>query len=118
MSSRRIIGSAVRILSLTLPLLYPVLVEASDQNGKVNALEIRASDGLIFFVLDGNRSAKPSCATRDYWMIRDEKSNAGKQQFAALLSAKISGRAILIRGSGTCARWGDGEDIESVVVVD
>jgi hypothetical protein len=49
-------------------------------------------------------------------MIVDEHSDAGKSQMAILLSAYMSGKSVLIEGSGTCTRWSDGEDILAVLL--
>jgi hypothetical protein len=49
-------------------------------------------------------------------MIKDERSDAGKAQFAMLLSAQLSGNSVTVDGAGVCSRWGDGEDIEHVML--
>ena len=84
---------------------------ASEQAGRVTSVSVRASDGLILFYLDGTRTAKPACATLNYWMIKAENSEAGKRQFAALITARETGRQIKITGAGACTRWADGEDV-------
>jgi hypothetical protein len=91
---------------------------AGEQGGRITALVVRASDGLTFVHLDGAASGKPACATYDYWMIKADASLAGKQQYAALLGAKLSGKTVRIVGSNLCTRWGDGEDIDSLFVHD
>ena len=91
---------------------------AGTQSGFVARLEVRAVDGLIFFSLSGAKTGSPACATRRYWMIKDENSNAGKQQYSMLLTAYTSGKPVMVAGMGTCTRWGDGEDVGSVVFGD
>src|SRR5712672_1571144 len=88
---------------------------AGTQTGQVTTIRKRASDGLIYFYLSGVHSGAPSCAgSHDYWMIKDENSNTGKQQLAILLAARASGETITVDGSNTCTRWGDGEDVDLV----
>ena len=91
-------------------------VNASTQTGKVTKIYVRASDGLTYFVLDSAApSDKPACATKAYWMIKDENSEAGKKQYSMLLAARSSGKTVTVYGSDTCTRWGDGEDVNSIV---
>jgi hypothetical protein len=87
---------------------------AGQQTGLITQMHIRSSDGLVYFHLDGAPSGKPACAIYHYWIIKDENSNAGKQQIAALLMAKASGKAITVTGRNACTRWGDGEDVDDI----
>lgn len=91
--------------------------EASSFTGKVAEIHVRTSDGLQWVVMAGIPSGRPACAaTQRYYMIRDEHSDAGKAQFAMLLSAQLGGRTVTVEGAGACTRWGDGEDIEGVAI--
>lgn len=90
-------------------------VLAGTQTGHVVHIHVRASDGLVYVILDGALSNRPACATINYWMIKNENSTSGKQQLAQLLAAKASGQEITLVGSNTCTRWSDGEDIDDVV---
>jgi hypothetical protein len=92
-------------------LLLSFACEAGTQTGTVDQIFVRASDGLVYFFLSGAATGQPSCATRNYWIIKDENSNAGKQQLAELMEAKASGQTITVIGWNTCDRWGDGEDV-------
>ncbi len=95
------------------------LSHAGEQIGTIQYVRVRASDGLIYFALSGGaKSGSPPCATVDYWMIRDENSNAGKQQYAMLLAAQLAGRAVAIAGLSTCARWVNGEDVNEIRIVE
>lgn len=105
------------VLAVMLALMSP-LSQAGSQVGTVVFVNVRASDGLVHVVLSGAKNFSPACATRGYWMIRDENSNAGKQQYALLLAAKLSAKTVVIRGGNTCLRWGDGEDIDEVEIID
>lgn len=87
-------------------------VHAGSQTGKVTNLLVRASDGLVYFTIDGPAKVNsPTCARVNYWMIRDENSEVGKKQYAMLLAAQASGREIVVQGMNTCLRWNDGEDV-------
>lgn len=88
---------------------------AGSQTGRIVHLHVRASDGLVYVVLDGALSGRPACATIAYWMIKNETSSTGKQQLAQLLAAKASGQEITIVGTNTCSRWHDGEDIDEII---
>ena len=93
--------------------------EAGTVQGSIANVYQRASDGLIVVYINGTNAGRPTCASgTQYWMVRDENSNVGKGHFATLLAAKIAGKSVSIQGSGTCARWGDGEDIEYVSILD
>lgn len=93
---------------------------AGEQSGYVDTLYARASDGLHLVALkNGTEKANPPiCATKDYWLIKDEHSVAGKAQFSQLLAAKMSGKRVRIRGLDSCSRWGDGEDINTIIILD
>jgi hypothetical protein len=89
--------------------------QASEAGGRITYLLVRDADGVIYFEVDGPRSAKPACATNhNYFMIRDENSATGKRTYALLLSAFLSGRAVDVGGAGVCTRWPDGEDVSYV----
>lgn len=90
---------------------------ANSIEGKVKSLIVRASDSLHYVVIEGAAAGRAPCAVNtSYYMITDEHSDAGKAQLAILLSAYMSGKSVLIEGSGTCTRWTDGEDILVVLL--
>ncbi|OCH49257.1 hypothetical protein [Vibrio cyclitrophicus] len=95
-------------------------VNAGSQTGKISTLYARASDNLHLVSLTGGTAKidSPACATRDYWLIRDENSVAGKSQFSQLLAAKMAGKTVTISGLNSCIRWGDGEDINTIIIKD
>jgi hypothetical protein len=108
-----------KILLLSVCMLMTSLSYAGDQAGTIQYVRVRASDGLIYFALNGApRSGAPACATGGYWMIRDENSNAGKQQYAMLLAAQLSGRVVAVIGMNSCVRWVDGEDASEIRIVE
>jgi hypothetical protein len=92
------------------------MVFSSTQTGTVTDILVR-DDGLHLIYLSGDRSTEPTCVKAHgfrYWMIKDENNIYGKSQFSMLLSAYLSNKKVIIRGSHICSRWGDGEDIRSV----
>lgn len=102
---------------LSLAISLPAI--AGVQTGKVDTLIARASDNLHLVTLSGGeKTNSPECALRNYWMIKDESSSAGKSQFSQLLSAKLANKEVTILGLNTCTRWGDGEDINTIVIED
>lgn len=92
---------------------------AGNQSGTITFLEVRAQDGLIHFALSGTaKENSPACATRGYWIIRDENSGTGKMQYAMLLLAQAAGKKVFVNGLNTCTRCGDGEDVNSIGFVE
>lgn len=88
---------------------------AGSQLGRITSLVFRASDGLVYFYLEGSPSARPACAqSQVYWVIRDEKSEAGKRQIAMLLTARALNAPIHVNGTNACERWSDGESVDSI----
>jgi hypothetical protein len=98
-------------------MLAPLAASAGQVAGTINWLAHR-TDGLMYVSINGTRTGSPSCATIGYFMVRDENSEVGKKQFAMLLAAKATGARVEITGKNTCLRWGDGEDIDEVKLVD
>lgn len=107
-----------KAIFFTISLLFSLLSHAGEQTGTIQYLRVRASDGLIYFALTGTaKTSSPACATRGYWMIRDEKSGAGKQQYAMLLAAQLTGKSVVVSGLNTCSRWPDGEDVNDIYIM-
>jgi len=95
----------------------PAAVFSGQVTGVVSSVIARASDGLIFVYVNATPTGRPSCAAGTaYWMIHDENSEAGKKQYALLLTAKATGATVTIVGMNACTRWGDGEDIDWIVI--
>lgn len=107
-----------KIASLFLMLAMSAVAHANGAvQGTVSMLIQRASDGLIYVIVNGTRSGAPGCATAHYWVIANENSEAGKRQFAMLMTAYASGGTVLLNGTGTCTRWLDAEDINEVRLI-
>jgi hypothetical protein len=96
-------------------LLCASVSAASSVTGKVAEVHVRTSDGLHWVIMAVPPQGRPACATTfPYYMIKDEHSDAGKAQFAMILSAYMAGKTITVSGEGACTRWYDGEDIGHV----
>jgi len=104
-------------LFVLLCLAFSTVAMAGTQTGTIGYIIVRADDGLIYFSVSGSRTGYPACATTTQWMIKDENSNAGKQQYAMLLAAKASGMPIHVVGRNTCTRWSDSEDVSYIMFV-
>lgn len=106
----------IKVIGLISLMFFSSGCLAGYQSGKVAKFGVRSSDGLVWVELDGVASDKLGCARYSYWMIKDEKSLAGKLQYAQLLSARVSGQIVTIQGDGSCSRWGDGENIDTIII--
>ena len=109
----------MRTIAAIFILCFSFQLFAGEQRGKVDVLYARASDNLHLVSLSGgNKSNSPSCATSNYWLIKDENTTTGKNQFSQLLAAKMAGKEVTIAGLNTCGRWPDGEDIDLITILD
>jgi hypothetical protein len=108
----------MKILVALICMAVSSLCVAGNQGGVVADIFVRASDGLIYFDMSGGpKVGSPGCATFSYWIIRNENSIVGQQQYQLLLAAQANQRTITVVGSNTCARWSDGEDVDSILLV-
>ena len=101
-------------------LLAPILSQATTQTGTVKYVFARASDGLVIFELVGSsKTLVPGCGPEIYWVLHNEDSNAGKRQYAMLLTAQASGKVVNVAGLGTCTRQpGAAEDVDYIQIND
>lgn len=101
---------------LVLILLCCLPLSAGKSSGYVDSVLVRDSDGLVYFFLRDEvvMSQKPSCATKKYWMVKNENSTAGKNQLSLLMAAQMAGKKVKVYGYNTCERWSDGEDVNTV----
>jgi len=104
------VSIAVGLLSTTVP------AAAGTVTGTIQWVIARSTDGLTYAAISGTASGKPACATQGYWIITDENSEAGKKQYAMLLSAQATGATITVGGNNTCTRWPDAEDIQYIEI--
>ena len=89
---------------------------ASSQTGLVKSLSTNARYELVYFELDGPRSAKPNCATQSFWIIK-ENSSMGKRQYAMLLAASVAGKQVRVDGMDACERWWGDEDVDQIQIL-
>ena len=111
------ISLVTKVLCAITFLLFSYTAAAGNVTGTIASVLVRASDGLTYVLMNGAASGQPACATNPYWIIMNETSDAGHKQYAMLLTAQASGAQITIFGNGTCTRWGDGEDINSIQIL-
>lgn len=102
------------ILLFFFGLIFNSTAFAGTATGQVTKIDVRASDGLVLFYLSGQTTGSPSCSHWSYWIIKDENSATGKRQLAMLLMAKATGQQVSVGGAGTCTRWPDGEDVDTL----
>lgn len=112
----RLISKAMKIGAVLAFLSASTAFAGGVVTGTVTQVVVRASDGLVYVVVSGTPTGKPACAVGGYWMVANETSDVGHKQYAMLLMAQATGTRITIWGSGTCTRWGDGEDIDTIFV--
>jgi len=112
--------TALRVLLfLLISQLAAVTATAGTAIGQVSVLYARSSDNLQLVILTGgSQVGRPACAAATtYYVVKDENSQAGKSQFAQMLSAQTTGKSIFIQGLGTCTRFSDAEDINWIQVM-
>ncbi len=99
-------------------LCHTSMTFAGDQVGIVSQFIARGSDNLHLVILQGTpHNNKPACAKNyDYWMIANENSAAGKTQISMIMTALAQQKELIITGTNTCSRWGDGESIENIII--
>lgn len=108
-------GWRKRLCGVVLSLLAtPAL--CGSQIGQVTQVFIREQDGLVYFTMSGQHDNRPACATQQYWIVKNENSEAGKRQLVVLLSARTTGAVVAVSGGNTCVRWHDGEDADTVSI--
>jgi hypothetical protein len=74
--------------------------------------------GGFFFNSSGTRSSAPSCATlTNRWVINTTTSQ-GQAMVAALLSAYMAHKRIMVVGTGNCDVWGDTETVNYFQIED
>lgn len=101
----------IRILGIVMLALPGVLpTQSAADTGKVKSVYARDPDGLQLVQID-NRGERPACALQTQMVIRDEKSEIGKAQFAMLMAAFLADRTVTVVGAGTCTRSSQSEDI-------
>lgn len=84
--------------------------------GNIIQIYVRQNDGLVFFALDGVISGRASCAvSNNLWILPMENSDTSKRQYAALLAARAANMPVGVQGSGSCTRWSNSEDVDTLI---
>lgn len=85
-------------------------------SGNIVNVYVRQNDGLVFFALDGAISGRAACAvSNNLWVLPMENSETSRRQYAALLAARASNLPVAVQGSGTCTRWVNSEDVDTLI---
>ena len=114
MQDRKIpIGTIFTLMGTICGIFTPTATLAGEQTGKITSVIVRQSDDLHYFYMSDAATGSPSCVGNPYWIL-DEKSEAGKAQFAMVMSAYLAGTNVRTIGKNTCTRWSDGEDVLAV----
>jgi hypothetical protein len=113
------VGALSTLVALASAVLPSAAVSAGTVEGMIGSLSQRAADGLIVVYINGANSGRAACAAGHvYWLVKDENSNVDKGHYAMLLAAKLAGKTVRVVGLNTCTRWGDGEDINYIEILD
>lgn len=105
----------LKMLGAAVFAMTSVSANAGSASGAINYIIVRP--GLVYFQVNAANQGRPACAAgTNYYMIKDENSAYGKQQLALLLTAKSSGRTIVVEGAGQCTKYPDGEDVHSISI--
>ncbi|MDF4003052.1 hypothetical protein P3W33_06490 [Luteibacter sp. PPL552] len=108
-----ILSFAVLASALTAPAF------AGSVSSYISRIYVRQHDGLVYFDTTGPITNRASCGlSNNTWVIPNENTETSKKQYAALLAAKAANLPVDVFGAGTCTRWADSEDVDTIVVHD
>ncbi|WP_434101729.1 hypothetical protein [Methylocaldum gracile] len=93
-------------------LLFPVSAIAGGGNGHVEIEHVGGyGNGRLVFFYTTNHLNPPACNTYKRRWVMDLGNPAGKEQYALLLSAQISGKQVTVYGTNQCDLAGDSETV-------
>jgi hypothetical protein len=96
----------MKYLFFILSLILPGAAFSGAGDGKVTLL--MPGNGVVIFKIESHIN-KPACSTQgDDWAL-SLATDAGRAQYALLLSAQAQGRSVWVTGANNCAAWGDRE---------
>jgi len=85
--------------------ILPISVFAGEQSGLV--MDIRVNNTSTYsgshVFINGTYIARPECGTNSLWWVFDTDTSTGKVMLATLLTAKATGKTVILWGSGGCA---------------
>jgi hypothetical protein len=105
--SRSILKVAAPDLALAISVIAASLAPSSSFASSqpvavITAISIDNNGGPYVFLASGARTAKPSCATDDFWAISDPTGDNAKAMLANIMTASALGKQIRVEGTGTC----------------
>lgn len=104
------------IAALLSAVLLPVQAHAAQaQGGDVLEMSTEAAGVAIFRVAGSYGGTWPGCATLQRFAI-DVKTPAGQALYSMVLSAKLAGCRISVKGDGACSAWADSEGVAWVQI--
>ena len=97
--------------------ILPISVLAGDQSGSV--LDIRVASltnwNASHVMINGTWNSRPACATIGWWAF-DIDTPSGRAMLATLLTAKVTGKTVILWGAGTCTLNGVMETLLQVSI--
>jgi len=116
----------MKIINCLFLMLFSTITLAGSETGTVvftfgQWSSSSTSAGYTFFLLESyTKSDEPGCITSndgERWVI-DNDWPAADMQMSILLAAAISGKSVLVRGSGDCGVNGSTETAVDIIIVD
>jgi hypothetical protein len=105
--SRSILKVAAPDLALAISVIAASLAPSSSFASEqptafITAISVDNNGGPYVFLASGARTAKPSCATDDFWAISNPTGDNAKAMLANIMTAKALGRQVHVAGTGSC----------------
>lgn len=101
-----------QMVSFLAALLFSCSVPAHAANqGPGNVTYISVQNGVAIFAMSGTVSGSwPGCATLTRFAFVTTTA-AGQAYYAALITAKMANKSVVVWGAGDCSAWFDSETI-------
>jgi len=119
MSLKTILNWRYLSVALALAFLSPAAGQSAAGTSDFSYITVVLPDsGGFFFNSSGARGSAPASATiPNRWVINTTTSQ-GQAMVAALLSAYMAHKRIMVVGTGNCAVWGDTETVNYFQIED
>ncbi|PXA84659.1 hypothetical protein DMC18_23635 [Caulobacter sp. D5] len=102
------------VAAAAVALLFTSAAHASSTTiGDVSLVSV-LKNGTVLFNHNGDRTARPACATNMGRWAFDGSTPAGQAKLSLLLTAYSSGKKIVVVGDGACGQGGDTETIDYI----
>jgi hypothetical protein len=80
---------------------------------------IRSYGNYVFIHLDATPQSQPGCHSNSHWQYTLSLDGAsGKELYAMLLSARLSGKRVNIVGAALCTEFGQIESLNGLYIVE